>query len=174
MRKVYLRPHRDTLGFTMIEMITIVAVVSVMAAIAAPSYVGWANNQRIKAAQDRVTNTLYHAHKEAQLRKQLRQVSFRTQDERVEFAVHTPDTDPVAWQALPEEIQIDDETSMRRSQGVYYVRFDQRGEVVDRLGRLTLSLVQNPQRKECTIISTLLGKMRRGTQGPLRNGRSCN
>lgn len=174
MRKVYPRSHRDALGFTMIEMITIVAVVSVMAAIAAPSYVGWANNQRLKAAQDRVTITLYQAHKEAQLRKQIRQVSFRTQDERVEFAVHTADTDPVAWQALPEGVQIDDETSIRLSGGIYSVRFNQRGEVEGQLGRITLSLVQNPQRKECTIISTLLGKMRRGSHGPLKNGRYCD
>jgi prepilin-type N-terminal cleavage/methylation domain-containing protein len=156
------RPSSKTQGFTLLELLTSLAIMGIAVAIATPSYLGWANHQRLKAANEQVYRVLYRARDRAVHQNLAQQVSFREIGNRVEWAIH-PTTQPaISWTALPPEVKLDAETTLRRQQGTYIVQFNDYGEVNGQLGRVTLSLASSPKEKQCLMISTLLGKLRQG------------
>jgi prepilin-type N-terminal cleavage/methylation domain-containing protein len=147
--------HQPSPGFTLLELITTMAIAGIAVAIATPSYIGWANHQRLKAANEQ-------------------QVSFREIGSRVEWAIHPTNSPAITWKALPEQIKLDTETTLRRRDGTYILQFNDYGEVNGQLGRVTLSMAQNPKEKQCLMISTLLGKIRRGeNHGKPKDGKYC-
>ena len=80
------------------------------------------------------------------------------------------------WQESLEShsIQIDDETTFASAGGVYYVQFDEDGNVQYRLGRLTLSSTNDPSLKRCVIVSTLIGAIRSSKeQTTPKDGKLC-
>jgi prepilin-type N-terminal cleavage/methylation domain-containing protein len=161
-------------GFTLLELMTTLAIAGIAVAIAAPSYIGWANTQRLKAANEQVFRALYQARDRAVRQNRSQQVSFRESGNRVEWSIHPMDTPAIAWTSLPPEVKLDAETTLRRKQGTYILQFNDYGEVNGQLGRVTLSLAQQPKQKQCLMISTLLGKIRRGeNHGKPENGRYC-
>jgi prepilin-type N-terminal cleavage/methylation domain-containing protein len=161
-------------GFTLLELMASLAIAGITVAIAAPSYVGWANTQRLKSANEQVYRALFQARDLAVRQNRSQQVSFREIGNRVEWSVHPKDTPAIAWTSLPPEIKLDAETTLRRKQGNYVLQFNDYGEVNGQLGRVTLSLVNVPRQKQCLMISTLLGKIRRGeNHSKPQNGRYC-
>jgi prepilin-type N-terminal cleavage/methylation domain-containing protein len=161
-------------GFTLLELVTSLAIASITVAIAAPSYIGWANTQRLKSANEQVFRALYKARDLAVRQNRSQQVSFREVGNRVEWSVHPKDTPAIAWTPLPPEIKLDPETTLRRKDSHYVLQFNDYGEVNGQLGRVTLSLAQSPKQKQCLMISTLLGKIRRGeTHSKPQNNRYC-
>ena len=74
----YKRPQANHLaaGFTMIELLVVIAMVGIIAAIAAPSWQGFLDRQRMNAARSDLIGVLKGAQDEAQARQQSRQVTF--------------------------------------------------------------------------------------------------
>lgn len=77
------KPH-TTAGFTMIELMVVVTMVGVLAAIAAPSWQGFLDRQRMNSARGDLMSALKNAQDEAQARQQSRQVNF------LSFSASTP------------------------------------------------------------------------------------
>jgi prepilin-type N-terminal cleavage/methylation domain-containing protein len=82
------KPHKykpqTTDGFTMIEMLVVVIIIGSVAAIAAPSWQGFLDRQRMNAARSDLMGILKSAQDEAQARQQSKTVTF------LPFAASTP------------------------------------------------------------------------------------
>jgi type II secretion system protein H len=155
-------------GFTLIELITTVSIVGILATIATPSYLGWANKQRLNKAQEEVMMVLRRAQREAVYKKRSQQVSFRETGNQVEWSIHPTDLSPQNWETLPPQVRLDGETTLRRktiagqTSPNYVMQFNTHGEANGQLGRVTLSIPSDDSMKRCVMISTLLGAMRKG------------
>lgn len=65
-------------GFTLIEMLVVIVMVGIVAAIAAPSWQGFLDRQRMNAVRSDLIGVLRTAQDEAQARQKSRQVTFLT------------------------------------------------------------------------------------------------
>ena len=96
----------------------------------------------------------------------------------MEWAVHDRNT-PLAqapWETLSTRVKLDPaETTLQPMAGGYRVRFNYKGRVSDRLGRVTFMGRRPSTQRRCVFVSTLLGALRRGTNqtSPDRGGRYC-
>ena len=57
--------HKRTLGFTLIEMMVVIAIIAVLSAIAVPSFMEYARNQRLNGAARQVYSDLMNARQQA-------------------------------------------------------------------------------------------------------------
>jgi prepilin-type N-terminal cleavage/methylation domain-containing protein len=161
-------------GFALMEMVMVVAIIGILSAIMVPSYLAWTQNHRLRAAQDKVFTILRQTQSFAAQQRRPHQASFRAQGDQVTWSIHPIGTPPSVWQVLPYGVQLDAETTLRRSQGLYIAQFNHYGEVNGQLGRVTLSLPENPRLKRCVFISTLLGALRSAQSQPKpQNGKYC-
>jgi type II secretory pathway pseudopilin PulG len=165
-------------GFTLLELLVIIIMVCILATIATPSWLGFWHNQKLATAQSQVAEVLRTAQSQAKNRLLVQQVSFKNQNSRIQWAIHTRSANmaSVYWQSLEPGVQIDSETTLLFKDGLYYrVQFDHYGGVDGQLGRLTLSMPSSPMSKRCVFVSSLLGAIRPGkTQDrPDSSGRFC-
>lgn len=171
--------YRNVRGFTLIEVLIVMATIGIIAAISAPSWLGFASNQRLNAVQSRAYNVMRLAQSNAKRSKIAWQATFRNSTVS-QYAVHqapmgTTDRaywDNLPWQNFDEGVRIVDDTepqprttltklSAIPEPDVYRVQFTAQGipNGIGELGRITFT-ARVGDRKKCVIISTLLGALR--------------
>lgn len=164
-------------GFTLLEMLVILVGLGVVAGISAPSWLGFWEGNRLTVERDKLYLGLQEAQTKAQRRNTAWQFSLRERDGWVEWATHPKSVSPLLaqWELLESRsMQIDVETTFATSGNVYFVRFDEDGNVQYRLGRVTLSSERTPDIKRCVIVSTIIGAMRKSKEQPTpQDGKLC-
>lgn len=155
-------PQQHDRGFTIIELLIVIILVGVLSAIAAPGWLAFINNQRLRTSQSQIYGALQLAQSFAKRDKISWQASFRTQGNLVQWAVHpvsvdaisqaivipnmpvstSPSSAPNVWYSLEDKIAIDTTstapTNLQSVSGTYIAIFNRQGCLVD-----------NPA-KECT------------------------
>jgi type II secretory pathway pseudopilin PulG len=63
---------------SLIELLVVIVMVGVLSAIATPSYLAWANNQRVSSARSQISGALRKAQGQARATKVNREVRFKT------------------------------------------------------------------------------------------------
>jgi type II secretory pathway pseudopilin PulG len=149
-------------------------MVGILSAIAAPSWLGFVNNQRLNSAQSRAFSTLRLAQSNAKRSQTNWQATFRNAPNISQYAVHPTPTDTQAddaayWNSLPWQnfdagVTISEPyTSFKLSTvpdpDVYRIQFKTNGSPNGQIGRITFK-TNSGDRKKCVIVSTLLGAMR--------------
>lgn len=75
-------------GFTLIETLVAVLMIGILSAIAGPSWLSFANQQRVNAANDEIMRSLRTAQSEAKKTKLSYSVSFRVQNQAPQVAIY--------------------------------------------------------------------------------------
>lgn len=178
--KKYLFLRQSTSGFTLIEMLVIIAIIGVLSAIAIPSWLGFINQQRLNAAQNKTLTVMRDAQVKAKVEKRRWDACFRDNGTQVLWAVSPVLNDTwncsqaTNWESIigggSNSITIDatNSTMKQNPSGYYRVRFrfdgvldTKNGGAPNQLGKVVFSvrdLSEGPKR--CVIVSTLLGALR--------------
>lgn len=173
--------YAKSLGFTLIEVLVVMIIVGILSAIVAPSWLAFANNQRLNSAQSLSFSNLRLAQSNAKRTQTIWQASFRNTINVAQYAVHPEppknatkqDRDRLPWKNFDEGVRIVDKTEKEPRttfaifqvvpseplEPVYRVQFKPQGSVNGQLGKITF-VTRNGDRKKCVIVSTLLGAMR--------------
>jgi prepilin-type N-terminal cleavage/methylation domain-containing protein len=158
-------------GFTLIELLIILVISGTLLTIAAPFGLRLLEKSQTTAARDTVYVAMRQAQDKAQQEMTPWQFAIRQRDEKVEWIIHSGKTIPTSakWNEVgTNSLRIDGETNLANSGTVYYVRFDEKGNVQHRLGRITLSSKYFSEVKRCVIVSTLIGTLRKGEEHPVK------
>ena len=168
---IYLLNRRFQDGFTLIEMIAVVLMIGILSAIVAPNWLAFMKTRNLNVAQDQVYRAMREAQSQARKEKLTYHVSFREQNNIVQWAIHpaTINSSNAQWNDLDASAKLDENESTlnKLSNGVRRVQFDHIGSVpLSQLGRITLSSKSGGQTKRCVFISTILGAMRTAKENP--------
>lgn len=148
-------------GFTLIETLVVVVIAGILASILAPGWLGLQTITNLNAAQDGVLQVMRQAQTQAINQRQLWRAGFREANAQLEWANFASGSAPV-WQPLHSNVRIELESStLSQNAGVYFVEFDERGNVTPPFGRLNLASQRDDQNRRCVVVSTLLGVLRK-------------
>lgn len=164
-------------GFTLIELIVVLVLIGLLAALAVPSWLSFWDTMRLNVAQDILYQALLKTQSQAKIHRSTWQLSMQQSDRGLQWAIHPASEDPdsAAWTLLDPNLDlVDAETTLRLANHRYKVEFTHEGRVNGQLGRLTLHPKGRAQPMRCTIVSTLLGAIRKGqNQSRKQNGFWC-
>lgn len=174
----------EAAGYSFIELTLVVSIIGILAAIAAPAWLGFINNERLRTSNNRIYQVIKIARSNAMRDKSTWQASFQQeQDKTAKWAVHPATVDPQTanWENLNPSVQIDDETTLYQyppskypSTNIWRMQFNYKGNTNGQLGRITLSLRSGGTAKRCVFVSTLLGAMRTAKdQAQPKGGKYC-
>lgn len=164
-------------GFTLVEALTITIIIGVLAAVAAPGWFNFLQRQRLNAAQDQIFRALQQAKQKANQESTSWQVSFRENNNVVQWAVH-PDRIDVSnvssWKSLDSDLKVFTqknsegkcETTFNKTDSScpsspWTVTFNNRGKP-SQIGQFTLTTKNSNKPRVCVYVSTLLGTIRTG------------
>ena len=170
-------PKQKVLGFSLTELIFVVFIIGILSAIAAPGWLAFVNNQRLRTSNDRIYQAMQRARSNAMRDKLTWQASFRQQGEIAQWTVHQATIDPLTanWENLDPSVKIDDETTMLQdsSTNIWRIKFNYKGHP-NSVRRITLSPRSGGKAKRCVFVSTLLGAMRTSKdQAQPNDGKYC-
>jgi len=134
-----------TCGFTLIEVLVVIAMVGILSAIAAPSFLAFANNQRLRAANGKVYSAIAEAKSKAKLDKVTVFAEFRQNGDQAEYSVYK---DVPIWRQL-------EDVTVTNSK----IEIDFQGNTKD---VPIIVIVSKGNQKRCTSVVTLLGATRQG------------
>ncbi|MBE9068598.1 type II secretion system protein [Leptolyngbya cf. ectocarpi LEGE 11479] len=168
----------NTGGFTLLESLVVVGMIGVLSVTAAPSWVTFLERWRLNDAQSQLYSAIRTTQANAQNNRLNWQFSIlETHAGEVEWASHPQNELPMVWQTLGNDaIDIDlADTTLDSRDGVYYIRFNYKGNLVSRTRTFTLTSSMAPSIKRCVVMSNLLGAMRQAKEQekPSSSGRYC-
>lgn len=153
-------------GFTLFELLVVLVIIGTLAMIAGPSWATFQANRNVTIARDEIHQGIRQAQTAAIARRSFWRFSLRIKDEQIEWATHADDQNwryVNVWQSLGPNVTLDDaDTTLAKREGVYYVRFTDRGEVKYRLSTVTVASKNGRAQHRCVVISTLIGATRKG------------
>ncbi|VXD15169.1 pilus assembly FimT family protein [Planktothrix paucivesiculata] len=142
--KPSLKRNENSAGFSLLELMVVVLMIGILSAIAAPSWLGFINNQRLGSAQDEVYRAMRTAQSNAKAKREAWQVSVRAEPvtQKVQWAIHQATIKPTdlsvasesdrssvsAWHSFDSQIGIDGtRTNLSENAGVYTLIFNYNG-----------------------------------------------
>jgi prepilin-type N-terminal cleavage/methylation domain-containing protein len=155
--------NRSNRGFTLVETLVVVVAIGILIGLGLPNWLAFVETRRLNTAQSEIYHAMRQAQSQAKKEKLTWQASFREHNGIVQWAVHPATVNPSAahWNKLDTNVRLDEETTLRESDGIRQIQFDYRGSVKQPpLGRVTLSSKYTGKAKRCVYISTILGAIR--------------
>lgn len=146
----------------------VLALLGILVGMAAPIFWGLLTRYRLTVTQDEIYQAIRQTQRNAMQQRVEWQFSIREQDDRVQWASHPKslELDQVnQWNSLQRDVDLDEaNTTLAQKSDTYYVRFNDRGTVTYRLGRVTFASRNGSAARRCVIVSTLIGAMRQGQE----------
>jgi prepilin-type N-terminal cleavage/methylation domain-containing protein len=167
--------QKSETGFTLIELAVVVLIIGVLSLIAAPSWIGFLNKQRLTVANEKIYLSLKDAQNKAQQQNKSYRASFRDNNGMPQVALEldsfgTPANDSNLWTNISEK---PGELTLSLNYGSSMV-FNYDGSIKENseinLGEsITINITgQLPNNQQCVKVATLLGMLEKAS------GTSCN